>query len=62
MQHAADISSGRRGGLRPGKAGPRGRTREQLYQEAHRGSAHARTRRHRACLSYSPVRDNERDG
>lgn len=29
-----DISSGRRGGLRSGKAGPRGRTREQLYQEA----------------------------
>jgi hypothetical protein len=30
----ADISSGRRGGLRSGKPGPRGRTREQLYQEA----------------------------
>ncbi len=29
-----DISSSRRGGLRSGKAGPRGRTREQLYQEA----------------------------
>lgn len=29
-----DISSGRRGGLRSGKPGPRGRTREQLYQEA----------------------------
>jgi hypothetical protein len=29
-----DISSGRRGGLRSGKAGPRGRTREQLYEEA----------------------------
>ena len=29
-----DISSGRRGGLRSGKSGPRGRTREQLYQEA----------------------------
>lgn len=29
-----DISSGRRGGLRSGKAGRRGRTREQLYQEA----------------------------
>jgi hypothetical protein len=29
-----DISSGRRGGLRSGKAGPRGRTRDQLYQEA----------------------------
>jgi hypothetical protein len=31
---ARDISSGRRGGLRSGKPGPRGRTREQLYQEA----------------------------
>jgi bifunctional non-homologous end joining protein LigD len=29
-----DISSGRRGGLRSGRSGPRGRTREQLYQEA----------------------------
>jgi bifunctional non-homologous end joining protein LigD len=29
-----DISSARRGGLRSGKPGPRGRTREQLYQEA----------------------------
>ena len=31
-----DISSGRRGGLRSGRARPRGRTREQLYQEAKR--------------------------
>jgi hypothetical protein len=29
-----DISSGRRGGLRSGKPGPRGRTRDQLYEEA----------------------------
>ena len=29
-----DISSGRRGGKRSGKAGPRGRTRDQLYNEA----------------------------
>jgi hypothetical protein len=29
-----DICSGRRRGLRSGKPGPRGRTREQLYQEA----------------------------
>ena len=29
-----DISSGRRGGLRSGRGGPRGRTREQLYGEA----------------------------
>jgi hypothetical protein len=29
-----DISSGRRGGQRSGRSGPRGRTREQLYNEA----------------------------
>jgi hypothetical protein len=29
-----DISSGRRGGQRSGRAGPRGRTRDQLYNEA----------------------------
>jgi hypothetical protein len=29
-----DISSGRRGGLRSGSQGPKGRTREQLYNEA----------------------------
>ena len=29
-----DMSSSRRGGLRSGKAGPRGRTKEQLYNEA----------------------------
>jgi hypothetical protein len=29
-----DISSGRRGGLRSGTRRPRGRTRDQLYQEA----------------------------
>jgi hypothetical protein len=29
-----DISSGRRGGLRSGRRGPRGQTREQLYNEA----------------------------
>ena len=29
-----DISSGRRGGQRSGSGGPRGRTRDQLYNEA----------------------------
>lgn len=29
-----DVSSGRRGGQRSGKPGPRGRTRDQLYNEA----------------------------
>jgi hypothetical protein len=31
-----DISSGRRGGQRSGRPGPRGRTREQLYNDAKR--------------------------
>jgi hypothetical protein len=31
-----DMSSGRRGGLRSGTNGPRGRTKEQLYNEAKR--------------------------
>jgi hypothetical protein len=31
---SGDISSGRRGGKRSGSSGPRGRTREQLYNEA----------------------------
>jgi hypothetical protein len=29
-----DMSSGRRGGQRSGRSGPRGRTRDQLYNEA----------------------------
>jgi len=29
-----DISSGRRGGIRANRKGPRGRTRDQLYEEA----------------------------
>jgi hypothetical protein len=29
-----DISSSRRGGLRSGSSGPKGRTRDQLYNEA----------------------------
>jgi hypothetical protein len=29
-----DMSSGRRGGLRSGRTGPKGRTRDQLYNEA----------------------------
>jgi hypothetical protein len=31
-----DMSSGRRGGLRPGTSRPKGRTKEQLYNEAKR--------------------------
>jgi hypothetical protein len=42
----ADISSGPRGGLRSGRPGPRGRTRDQLYEEARRlGIEHRSTMR-----------------
>jgi hypothetical protein len=45
-----DISSGRRGGLRSGKAGPRGRTREQLYQEARNLGVKGRSSMNKAQL------------
>src|SRR5438128_332228 len=46
----SDISSGRRGGQRSGKPGPRGRTREQLYQEARSRGVHGRSRMNKAEL------------
>ena len=46
----SDISSGRRGGLRSGRSGPRGRTREQLYQEARRLGVSGRSRMTKAQL------------
>ena len=46
----ADISSGRRGGLRSGKPGPRGRTRDQLYQEARSLGVQGRSRMNKAEL------------
>lgn len=46
----ADISSGRRGGLRSGKPGPRGRTRDQLYQEARSLNVEGRSRMNKAQL------------
>jgi hypothetical protein len=46
----SDISSGRRGGLRSGKPGPRGRTREQLYQEARGLGVEGRSRMNKAQL------------
>lgn len=46
----ADISSGRRGGLRSGKPGPRGRTREQLYQEARSLGVEGRSRMNKSQL------------
>jgi hypothetical protein len=45
-----DISSGRRGGLRSGKPGPRGRTREQLYEEARKLGVEGRSRMSKAQL------------
>jgi bifunctional non-homologous end joining protein LigD len=45
-----DISSGRRGGLRSGKPGPRGRTREQLYEEARRLGIEGRSGMNKAEL------------
>jgi hypothetical protein len=45
-----DISSGRRGGLRSGKPGRRGRTREQLYEEARRLGVHGRSRMNKRQL------------
>lgn len=45
-----DISSGRRGGLRSGKPGPRGRTREQLYEEARKLGVEGRSRMNKAQL------------
>jgi hypothetical protein len=46
----SDISSGRRGGLRSGRPGPRGRTREQLYQEARSLHIEGRSRMNKAQL------------
>jgi hypothetical protein len=39
-----DISSGRRGGQRSGKSGPKGRTRDQLYNEARQLGIEVRSR------------------
>jgi hypothetical protein len=45
-----DISSGRRGGLRSGRPGRRGRTREQLYQEARNMGVKGRSSMNKAQL------------
>jgi hypothetical protein len=39
-----DMSSGRRGGLRSGTSGPKGRTKEQLYNEAKRMGIEGRSK------------------
>jgi hypothetical protein len=53
-----DLSAGRGGGLRSGKPGPRGRTREQLYQEARRLGIKGRSRMNKRQLQR--VGDNEK--
>jgi hypothetical protein len=45
-----DISSGRRGGLRSGTNRPRGRTKEQLYNEAKRMGIEGRSKMNKAQL------------
>jgi hypothetical protein len=45
-----DISSGRRGGLRSGRSGPRGRTRDQLYNEAKKLNIKGRSRMNKRQL------------
>jgi hypothetical protein len=45
-----DISSGRRGGQRSGKSGPKGRTRDQLYNEARKLGIEGRSKMSKAQL------------
>jgi hypothetical protein len=45
-----DISSGRRGGKRSGSAGPRGRTRDQLYNEARQLNIEGRSKMSKSQL------------
>jgi hypothetical protein len=45
-----DISSGRRGGQRSGTRAPRGRTREQLYNEARQMGVEGRSRMNKSQL------------
>jgi hypothetical protein len=46
-----DISSGRRGGVRAHRAGPRGRTRDQLYEEAKSLGVTGRSKMNKAQLT-----------
>lgn len=50
-----DISSGRRGGLRSGTSGPRGRTRDQLYNEAKKLGIEGRSRMSKSQLQRAIV-------
>jgi len=51
-----DISSGRRGGLRSGTRRPKGRTKEQLYNEAKRRGIKGRSRMTKAQLQRAVAR------
>lgn len=46
-----DISSGRRGGQRSGSTGPKGRTKEQLYEEARKKNVEGRSYMNKAELA-----------
>jgi hypothetical protein len=52
----SDISSGRRGGLRSGRSGPRGRTRAQLYEEARKLGVKGRSGMTKAQLEQAVAR------
>jgi hypothetical protein len=45
-----DLSSGRRGGIRSHRKGPRGRTRDQLYEEARARNIEGRSTMTKAAL------------
>lgn len=45
-----DMSSGRRGGIRAHGSGPRGRTKDQLYEEARRHGVEGRSKMKKAQL------------
>jgi hypothetical protein len=51
-----DISSGRRGGLRSGTNRPKGRTKEQLYNEAKRRNIEGRSKMTKAQLERALAR------
>ncbi len=55
-----DISSGRRGGLRSGTSGPRGRTKEQLYNEAKKLGIEGRSKMNKAQLERAVDRKKSR--
>jgi hypothetical protein len=55
-----DISSGRRGGLRSGRSGPRGRTKEQLYNEAKCLGIEGRSKMNKAQLQRAVDRKKSR--